>query len=43
MWYKRKIKNVVSLALGTSELNMLDFANAYTTFASLGYKKTYIL
>ena len=36
---KEKLKNVVSLALGTSELNMLDFANAYTTFASLGYKK----
>ena len=36
---KENLKNVVSLALGTSELNMLDFANAYTTFASLGYKK----
>lgn len=27
-----------SLALGTSELNMLDFANGYTTLASGGYK-----
>lgn len=28
-----------SLALGTSELNMIDFATGYTTFASNGYNK----
>lgn len=28
-----------SLALGTSELNMMDFANGYTTLASGGYQK----
>jgi membrane peptidoglycan carboxypeptidase len=28
-----------SLALGTTELNMMDFATAYTTLASNGYKK----
>ena len=28
-----------SLALGTSELNMMDFATGYTTLASNGYKK----
>ena len=36
---KEKLQNVASLALGTSELNMLDFATGYTTFASGGYKK----
>lgn len=30
---------VPSLALGTSELTMLDFASGYTTLASGGYKK----
>lgn len=36
---KGEINPVVSLALGTSELSMLDFANGYTTFASGGYQK----
>ena len=36
---KEKLSNVTSLALGTSELNMLDFAKGYTTLASNGYKK----
>lgn len=36
---KEKLQSVASLALGTSELNMLDFATGYTTFASGGYKK----
>lgn len=30
---------VPSLALGTSEINLLDFARGYTTFASGGYKR----
>lgn len=30
---------VPSLALGTSEINMLDYARGYTTFASGGYKR----
>ncbi len=33
------LKENPSLALGTSELNMLDFATGYTTLASNGYKK----
>lgn len=33
------LKEVASLALGTSEINLLDFADGYTTFASGGYKK----
>lgn len=33
------LQEVVSLALGTSEINILDFANGYTTLASGGYKK----
>jgi len=33
------LKDNPSLALGSSEINMLDFANAYTTLASGGYKK----
>ncbi|MBQ4584251.1 MAG: penicillin-binding protein [Bacilli bacterium] len=36
---KGKLNPVVSLALGTSELSMLDFANGYATFASGGYQK----
>lgn len=31
--------SVPSLALGTSEINMLDYARGYTTFASGGYKR----
>ncbi|MDD5836140.1 MAG: PBP1A family penicillin-binding protein [bacterium] len=33
------LPNIASLPLGTVELYMLDFANAYTTLASGGYKK----
>lgn len=33
------LPNIASLPLGTVELSMLDFANAYTTLASGGYKK----
>ncbi len=33
------LEPIPSLALGTSELSMLDFARGYTTLASGGYKK----
>lgn len=33
------LNEVASLALGTSEINLLDFAKGYTTFASGGYKR----
>ncbi len=33
------LDNVASLALGTSELNIMDLATGYTTFASGGYKR----
>ncbi len=33
------LAEVASLPLGTSEINLLDFATGYTTFASGGYKK----
>ncbi len=36
---KGKLNNVVSLALGTSELTMKDYANGYLAFASGGYKR----
>lgn len=36
---KEKLESNPSLALGTSELNMMDFATGYTTLASNGYKK----
>ena len=36
---KEDLNPVASLALGTSEINILDFANGYTTLASGGYKK----
>ena len=36
---KGDLNPVVSLALGTSELSMIDYANGYTTFASGGYQK----
>ena len=36
---KGKLNPVVSLALGTSELAMIDYANGYTTFASGGYQR----
>lgn len=34
-----KLQEVASLALGTSEINLLDFADGYTTLASGGYKR----
>lgn len=34
-----KLEEVPSLALGTEEINIIDFATGYTTFASGGYKK----
>ncbi len=39
MGIKEKLQANASLPLGTSEMTMLDFANAYTTLASGGYKK----
>ena len=36
---KEYLSEVASLPLGTTELNILDFAEGYTTFASLGYHK----
>ena len=33
------LDEVASLPLGTSEINLLDFATGYTTFATVGYKK----
>ena len=36
---KEKLAEVASLPLGTSEINILDFASGYATFASGGYKK----
>ena len=36
---KGDLNPVISLALGTSELSMIDYANGYTTFASGGYQK----
>ncbi|MDE6285128.1 MAG: PBP1A family penicillin-binding protein [Bacilli bacterium] len=34
-----ELDEVASLPLGTSEINLLDFAAGYTTFAASGYKK----
>ena len=34
-----ELNEVASLPLGTSEINLIDFATGYTTFASGGYKK----
>jgi len=39
MGIKKDLQPVASLPLGTNELSMYDFANAYTTLASGGYKK----
>ena len=39
MGIKEDLPSIASLPLGTVELSMLDFANAYTTLASGGYKK----
>ena len=36
---KEELKPIPSLALGTMEINMLDYAKAYTTLASGGYDK----
>lgn len=36
---RANLSEVASLPLGTSEINILDFATGYTTFASGGYKK----
>ena len=36
---KEKLPNNPSLALGTTELNLIDFANAYNTLANMGNKK----
>ena len=39
MGIKTELEAIPSLALGTCELSMLDFARAYTTLASGGYKR----
>ncbi len=39
MGIQTTLKENASLPLGTSEISMLDFANAYTTLASGGYKR----
>ena len=36
---KANLDEVASLPLGTSEINILDYATGYTTFASGGYQK----
>ena len=36
---KADLAEVASLPLGTSEINLIDFATGYTTFASGGYQK----
>lgn len=36
---KENLKEIASLPLGTSEINLLDYASGYTTFASGGYKR----
>lgn len=36
---KKELKPIPSLALGTIEINMLDYAKAYTTLASGGYDR----
>ena len=36
---KADLNEVASLPLGTSEINLIDFATSYTTFASGGYQK----
>lgn len=39
MGIDKNLPTIASLPLGTVELSMLDFANAYTTLANNGYKK----
>ena len=36
---EEELKPVASLALGTSEINLIDFATGYTTLASGGYRR----
>ncbi len=36
---KEDLMSIPSLALGTEEINIIDFATGYTTLASSGYKK----
>ncbi len=36
---KEELQEIPSLALGTGEINILDYATGYATFASGGYKK----
>ena len=36
---KEDLLGVPSLALGTGEINLIDYATGYTTLASLGYRK----
>ncbi len=41
---KAKLDEIASLPLGTNEINILDFANGYATFASGGYQReTYFI
>ena len=39
MGIKEKLESLPSLALGSEEINIIDFATGYTTLASGGYKK----
>ena len=39
MGIKKELQPIPSLPLGTDELSMIDFANAYTTLASGGFKR----
>ncbi len=39
MGLKENLQSIPSLALGTNEINMLDYSTAYTTLASGGYKR----
>ena len=39
MGIQKKLEPVASLPLGTNELSMIDFARAYTTLASNGFKR----
>jgi membrane peptidoglycan carboxypeptidase len=39
MGINKDLQAIPSLPLGTNEMTMLDFANAYTTLASGGFKK----
>lgn len=39
MGIKKELEPVASLPLGTNELSMIDFARAYTTLASGGFKR----